>query len=104
MKRIRLHPDFANAVARHGIGMNEIADLSGVSRATLYGLLNPEAHDRRVGGMHRTTAWRLVNTFAEKTGIDPDAAWGMLIIEVEEPRYRKRTRKTSPDATDETTE
>lgn len=90
MKRIRLRENFANVIARHEIGMNEIADLAGINRATVYALQNPATHPHRVGGMHRTTAWKIVNAFSQKTGIDPDTAWGMLMVEVEEMRGRRK--------------
>ena len=90
MKHIMLHPNFANVIARHNIGMNEIADLSEIGRATLYALQNPETHPHRKGGMHRTTAWKIVNAFSDKTGVPPDDAWGMLMVEVDEPRQRRR--------------
>src|ERR1044071_7325406 len=97
MKSIMLHPNFANIIARHNIGMNEIAELSGIGRATIYALQNPDTHPRRVGGMHRTTAWKIVNAFADKTGIDPDAAWDMLMVEIDE----KRTRRKKSDLNDQ---
>jgi hypothetical protein len=84
MTRIKLHPDFANVVASHGIGMNEIADAAEIGRTTLYALQKPEKRRNRVGGMYRTTAWKLVNAFSQKTGIPPKEAWGMLLIEEEE--------------------
>ncbi len=90
MKRIMLNPNFANVVARHNIGMNEIADRAKIGRATLYALQNPETHPHRKGGMHRTTAWKIVNAFSDETGISPDDAWGMLMVEVDEPRQRRR--------------
>ena len=89
MKRIRLHPDFADIIAQHGIGMNEMADLSEIARGTLYALQNPETHPHRAGGMHRTTAWKMINAFVAKTGISPQAAKDMLIVEEEEPRRRR---------------
>src|SRR5512145_2336997 len=97
MKRIRLHENFANVIAAHGIGMNEMADASEIARATIYALQNPEIHPKRVGGMYRTTAWKIVNAFAARTGIDPDRAWAMLIVEIDE----KRTRRKKSDITDE---
>lgn len=80
--RIQLAPTFADTLARHGIGMNEFADLAAVSRQTLYALQNPSTHPWRRGGMHRTTAWKIANTFASKAGISPDEAWSRLLVEV----------------------
>lgn len=86
MKRIRLqlHQDFADIIAQHGIGMNEMADISGIARATLFALQKPETHPHRSGGMRRTTAWKMINAFAARTGITPQEAKAMLIEEVEE--------------------
>ena len=75
MKRLRLHPDFDNAIARHNIGMNEMSALAGLSYANLYKLKNPDTHPNHKGTMHRTTAWKVVNAFAEKTGMTPEQAW-----------------------------
>jgi hypothetical protein len=77
--------------------MNEIADLSGIGRSSLYAIQNPESHDRRVGGMHPKTAWKLVRAFANKTGIPEDEAWKMLLIEVDEPRGQRRKKTDSTD-------
>lgn len=90
MKRIRLHENFANEIAAHGIGMNEMAEAAGIGRATLFALLNPQTHPKRVGGMYRTTAWKIVNAFAAKTGVAPKDAWNMLMVEVDETRHRRK--------------
>jgi hypothetical protein len=99
MKRIRLQEGFADVIAKHDIGMNEWADLAQVARATVYALQNPSTHPRRVGGMHRTTAWRLVNAFSQRTGIEPDTAWDMLMVEEEEPRKRRKKSEDNNEST-----
>lgn len=91
-KRIMLSENFEDVIARYEIGSNEMARLADISLGTLYGLKNPDTQPNRIGGMHRTTAWKLVNAFAEHTGIHPDAAWDMLLVEVDMPR-RARTPK-----------
>lgn len=93
MKRVRLQPNFADIIARYGIGMNEMAELARLGRATIYALQNPDTHPHRRGGMHRTTAWKIANAFAEKTGVAPETAWSMLMVEFDEPRA-PRTKKT----------
>ncbi|HEU4327628.1 MAG TPA: hypothetical protein VFS21_31095 [Roseiflexaceae bacterium] len=94
MKFIRLHPDFAKTIARYNIGMNEMADLAGIGRPTLFTLQNPASHGWRRGGMRPVTAWKIVNAFADKTGIAPDQAWEMLLVETDEPRQPRRKTDT----------
>jgi predicted DNA-binding transcriptional regulator AlpA len=83
MKRIyKLHPDFIMRIARYGIGMNQMAELSGISRATLYALQHPGTHPHRTrGGMHPTTLWKIANAFSAHTGMEPEAAKDLLFVE-----------------------
>ena len=93
-KRIKLHPEFADRIAKYDIGMNEMADLAEIGRSTLYALQNPETHGERFrGGMHRKTAWRLIRAFSKRTGVPEEQARDLLLIEVDEPR---RSRKKTP--------
>jgi hypothetical protein len=45
------------------------------------GLLHPELHPGRRGGMQRRTAWAIAHAYAEVVGLEPDAAFNLLIIE-----------------------
>ena len=82
-KLITLRPDFLSILARHEIGMREMTRLAGIGHATIHQILNPETDPRRIGGMHEKTAWKIVNAFSHKTGMDADRAWELLIIELE---------------------
>lgn len=101
--KYRLHPKFADTIAQHGFGMNEFADLAGIARTTLYALQSPDTHPHRVGGMHRVTAWKLINTFAERTGFTPQVAKEMLVLEDDSPQPRrgKKTKRENSTHTDQ---
>ena len=45
------------------------------------GLLHPELHPGRRGGMQRRTAWMLAQAYGELVHIDADAAFHLLIVE-----------------------
>jgi hypothetical protein len=86
MKRrrlITLRSDFLSILARHEIGMREMTRLAGIGHATIHQILHPETDSRRTGGMQEKTAWKIVNAFSKKTGIDADRAWELLITEQE---------------------
>jgi hypothetical protein len=97
-KRIKLHPDFADRIAKYDIGMNEMADLANIGRSTLYALQNPEAHGERArGGMHRRTAWKLIRAFSERAGVPEEQARSLLLIEVDEPPRLQRETDTDDE-------
>ena len=83
MKSPRLHLSarFPDLVARAGYSQRAFARQSGVSFSTIMGLLHPELHPGRRGGMQRRTAWRLAQAYAAVAQIEPEAAFGLLIIE-----------------------
>jgi len=98
-KRIKLHPEFADRIAKYDIGMNEMADLANIGRSTLYALQNPETHGERFrGGMHRKTAWRLIHAFSQRTGVSEEQARELLLIEVEEPGRRRKKTDTADES------
>ena len=80
--RIRVAPDFTHQIARVGLSQREFARRSGVALSTLKGLINPaQARDRRSGGMHLTTAWKLAKAYAAAAGIDEQTAFERLLVE-----------------------
>lgn len=83
MKSTRLHlsPDFPDLIARAGISQRAFARRAGVSFSTIMGLVHPEIHPGRRGGMQRRTAWLLSNAYAELVGIEPEEAFKTLIVE-----------------------
>src|SRR5687767_8732809 len=93
-KRIVLKSDFVERVGMAEITLTDFAKEAGIGRSTLYGLLNPESHKNRRGGMHRNTAWAMAraytrawNAVAEKNQaqkVTAEEAFAMLFDEVVE--------------------
>ncbi len=83
MKRPRLHLSerFPDLIARTGYSQRAFAREAGVSHSTIMGLLYPELHPGRRGGMQRRTAWRIAQGYAAIAGIDPEDAFHLLIVE-----------------------
>jgi len=80
--RIRIAPDFTHRIARVGLSQREFARRSGVALSTIKGLINPaQARERRGGGMHLTTAWKLAKAYAAAAGIDEQTAYDQILIE-----------------------
>lgn len=79
--RLQLSPNFPDLVARAGLSQRAFARRSGVSFSTIMGLVHPEIHPGRRGGMQRRTAWLLAKTYAAVADIDPEDAFRLLIVE-----------------------
>jgi len=78
---LELNPQFPDLVARSGISLRSFARRAGLGFSTIMGLMHPELHPGRRGGMQRRTAWLLANAYSEIARIDPDAAFHLLIID-----------------------
>lgn len=83
MKQPRLHltKRFPDLIAQAGLSQREFARRSGVSFSTIMGLVHPELHPGRRGGMQRRTAWLLAQAYAATVQIDRDDAFRLLIVE-----------------------
>ncbi len=83
MKHPRLHLSerFPDLVARTGYSQRAFARQAGISFSTIMGLLHPELHPGRRGGMQRRTAWRIAQAYADIARIEPEAAFQLLIVE-----------------------
>lgn len=79
--RLQLSKRFPDLVAQAGYSQRAFARESGVSFSTIMGLLHPELHPGRRGGMQRRTAWRIAQAYAAIAQIESDAAFQLLIIE-----------------------
>jgi hypothetical protein len=79
--RFQLNPQFPHLVARAGLSQRAFARRAGISFSTIMGLLHPEVHPGRRGGMQLRTAWLLANAYGELARIDAEAAFRLLIIE-----------------------
>jgi hypothetical protein len=79
--RLHLTERFPDLVARTGYSQRAFARTAGVSFSTIMGLLHPELHPGRRGGMQRRTAWRLAQAYASIARIAPEAAFTLLIVE-----------------------
>jgi transcriptional regulator with XRE-family HTH domain len=82
MKSARLHlsPEFPDLIARAGLSQRAFARRAGVSFSTIMGLVHPEIHPGRRGGMQRRTAWLLAKAYAGLVGIEAEEAFKTFII------------------------
>ena len=80
--RLTLSPAFPDLIARTGLSLRAFARRANLGFSTIMGLLHPEYHPGRRGGMQRRTAWILAQTYAEVVGIEEDAAFRLLIVEL----------------------
>ncbi len=87
--RLHLTNRFPDLIAQAGLSQRAFARRSGISFSTIMGLLHPELHPGRRGGMQRRTAWMLAQSYAELVHIDADDAFRLLIVE--------RSDETVPD-------
>ncbi|NJM08406.1 hypothetical protein HC891_22870 [Candidatus Gracilibacteria bacterium] len=69
--RLQLSPEFPDLIARAGLSQRAFARRAGVSFSTIMGLVHPEIHPGRRGGMQRRTAWLLAKAYAELVGVEP---------------------------------
>jgi transcriptional regulator with XRE-family HTH domain len=79
--RLHLSTGFPDLIARAGYSQRAFARQSGVSFSTIMGLLHPELHPGRRGGMQRRTAWRIAQAYAAIAQISPEDAFRALIVE-----------------------
>jgi transcriptional regulator with XRE-family HTH domain len=81
LSRLYLTDRFPDLIAQAGLSQRAFARQSGISSSTIMGLLHPELHPGRRGGMQRRTAWMLAQAYGELVHIDADAAFRLLIVE-----------------------
>ena len=81
LPRLHLTDRFSDLIAQAGISQRVFARRAGISFSTIMGLLHPELHPGRRGGMQRRTAWMLAQAYAELVHIDADTAFRLLIVE-----------------------
>jgi len=81
LPHLHLANRFPDLIAQTGISLRTFARRAGISFSTIMGLLHPELHPGRRGGMQRRTAWMLAQAYAELAHIDADAAFRLLIVE-----------------------
>lgn len=83
MKQPRLHltQRFPDLIAQAGLSQRAFARRAGVSFSTIMGLMHPELHPGRRGGMQRRTAWLLAQAYAAVAQIDREDAFRLLIVE-----------------------
>jgi hypothetical protein len=81
LSRLHLTDRFPDLIAQAGLSQRAFARRAGISFSTIMGLLHPELHPGRRGGMQRRTAWMLAQAYGELVHIDADAAFRLLIVE-----------------------
>jgi transcriptional regulator with XRE-family HTH domain len=79
--RLQLTVRFPDLIARAGLSQRAFARRAGVSFSTIMGLLHPELHPGRRGGMQRRTAWLIAQAYGEVTGMEAETAFRLLIVE-----------------------
>jgi len=79
--RLQLSARFPDLIAQAGFSQRAFARRAGVSFSTIMGLLHPELHPGRRGGMQRRTAWLIAQAYGEVTGIEAERAFRLLIVE-----------------------
>src|SRR6266542_3199153 len=79
--RLCLTAQFPDLIAQAGVSQRGFARRAGVSFSTIMGLLHPELHPGRRGGMQLRTAWLIARTYGELVGTDASAAFQLLITE-----------------------
>lgn len=82
--RLHLTQRFPDLIAQAGLSQRAFARRAGVSFSTIMGLLHPELHPGRRGGMQRRTAWLIAQAYASIAGIESEAAFRLLIVECRE--------------------
>ncbi|WP_129676560.1 hypothetical protein [Candidatus Chloroploca sp. Khr17] len=78
----KLAPTFRETVAQAELSLTALAREAGVAVSTIQALVNPAQQPGRIGGMQRTTAWKLANAFARHAQVSPAEAYRLLIVEV----------------------
>ena len=79
--RLQLTERFPELIAKAGYLQRAFAGQAGVSFSTIMGLLHPELHPGRRGGMQLRTAWLIAQTYATIAEIESGDAFRLLIIE-----------------------
>jgi hypothetical protein len=79
--RLHLTAQFPDLIAQAGVSQRAFARRAGISFSTIMGLLHPELHPGRRGGMQRRTAWLIARAYAELVGLEAATAFRLLIME-----------------------
>jgi transcriptional regulator with XRE-family HTH domain len=79
--RLHLSEHFPDMIAKAGFSQRAFARKAGVSFSTIMGLVHPELHPGRRGGMQRRTAWLIARAYADLVGVEPEMAFRLLIVE-----------------------
>lgn len=79
--RLHLTEHFPDLIAQAGLSQRAFARRAGLSFSTIMGLVHPELHPGRRGGMQRRTAWLIAKAYGELTNTDLHAAFRLLIVE-----------------------
>ncbi len=99
--RLYLTQQFPDLVAQAGLSLRAFARRAGLSFSTIMGLLHPELHPGRRGGMQRRTAWLIAKTYGELMTIDAQAAFRLLIVEHADAASEQPRTSTFPEPGDQ---
>jgi hypothetical protein len=83
MRKIyRLRSEAPDLIARAGVTLKAFAGQAGIAEGTLHALINPAQQPlRTLGGMRRTTAWKIAHAYAQVARLGEDDAYSALIVE-----------------------
>jgi hypothetical protein len=79
---LRPSENFRDLIARAGLEPKDIIERASISRATLFGWLNPSSQPNRRGDLRRSNAWKIARAYATAAGITEDEAFKALFIEI----------------------
>jgi hypothetical protein len=78
---LRPAPDFRHKLASVGLGVDDVAQQTTVSRAAIFAWLNPDTQPSRKG-IRLKNAWAVARVYAETAGIDKEVAFTSLFVDV----------------------
>ena len=78
-------------MARPTLGVDDVAQLAAISRAAIFGWLNPSTQPSRKG-IRLKNAWAVARAYAAAAGIDNAVAFTALFVDapVEQPLAQRR--------------
>ena len=77
---VRPVPDFRHKLASVGLGVDDVAQQTTVSRAAIFAWLRPGTQPNRKG-IRLKNAWAVARVYAAAAGIDKEAAFSSLFID-----------------------
>lgn len=77
---LRPVPDFRHKLASVGLGVDDVAQRTMISRAAIFAWLNPGTQPNR-RGIRLKNAWAVARVYAHVAGIDKEVAFASLFVD-----------------------